>query len=122
MIRAVGAKADLTTPSLYSYARRLISGCTDAKCTVSSAARPNVSIQHWCISQDCVSDAFAGRKHFFYSLFMEFLGLMLFSLFGNSVTPEFAPAGNGAQEQMGNTDFTVQASSTRKVQVVSYHV
>jgi hypothetical protein len=30
---------------------------------------------------------------------MEFLGLMLFSLFGNSVTPEFAPAGNGAQEQ-----------------------
>jgi aquaporin TIP len=36
-----------------------------------------------------------GRKHFFYSIVMEFLGLMLFSLFGNSVTPEFAPAGNG---------------------------
>jgi hypothetical protein len=69
-----------------------------------------------------LSDAFAGRKHFFYSLFMEFLGLMLFSLFGNSVTPEFAPAGNGAQEQMGNADFTVQASSTTKVQVVSHHV
>ncbi len=41
----------------------------------------------------------AGRKHFFYSIVMEFLGLMLLSLFGNSVTPEFAPAGNGAQAQ-----------------------
>lgn len=36
---------------------------------------------------------------FFFALWMEFLGLMLFSLFGNSVTPEFAPAGNGAQMQ-----------------------
>lgn len=35
-----------------------------------------------------------GRK-FLFSLWMEFMGLMLFSLFGNSVTPEFAPAGNG---------------------------
>ena len=34
---------------------------------------------------------------FFFALWMEFLGLMLFSLFGNSVTPEFAPAGNGVQ-------------------------
>ena len=40
----------------------------------------------------------AGRKLFFYSLIIEFLGLMLFSLFGNSVTPEFAPAGNGELE------------------------
>jgi hypothetical protein len=30
---------------------------------------------------------------------MEFMGLMLFSLFGNSVTPEFAPAGNGEQRE-----------------------
>jgi hypothetical protein len=30
---------------------------------------------------------------------MEFMGLMLFSLFGNSVTPEFAPAGNGEEQQ-----------------------
>lgn len=37
-----------------------------------------------------------GRK-FAFSIWMEFMGLMLFSLFGNSVTPEFAPAGNGEQ-------------------------
>jgi aquaporin TIP len=36
-----------------------------------------------------------GKRMFFFALWMEFLGLMLFSLFGNSVTPEFAPAGNG---------------------------
>lgn len=47
----------------------------------------------------CIVVGHAGRKHFFFSIVMEFLGLMLFSLFGNSVTPEFAPAGNGALEQ-----------------------
>lgn len=39
-----------------------------------------------------------GRK-FAFSIWMEFMGLMLFSLFGNSVTPEFAPAGNGEQRE-----------------------
>jgi glycerol uptake facilitator-like aquaporin len=39
-----------------------------------------------------------GRK-FAFSIWMEFMGLMLFSLFGNSVTPEFAPAGNGEEQQ-----------------------
>lgn len=33
-----------------------------------------------------------------FAIWMEFMGLMLFSLFGNSVTPEFAPAGNGEAE------------------------
>jgi aquaporin TIP len=40
------------------------------------------------------SGKLAGRL-FLFALLMEFLGVMLFSLFGNSVTPAFAPAGNG---------------------------
>lgn len=50
-----------------------------------------------------------GRK-FAFSIWMEFMGLMLFSLFGNSVTPEYAPAGNGERRAAGNLPCSMSAA------------